>query len=586
MKKLTVLLLVMLGMFFVSENFQTRAYPSSIENVVEKFEWTLKYKNGTYFIESNIIQVEHDHMNMVLRVADLDYIGKDIIQPGYLSNVSFYLDYNQTNSSFLKYFDYEAGSYSDYMYLSDKDTYHTPTYEIFDLGVYKGLYMKVRLQLTSVLTNNERQQLVYLLNSDDVNYMFDWSFEVYNVVEETISLLDLPETTGSPFVNANLMLPNETYYGTVEFSYINNDVTLIIKYFGEYVYVLENVVFSDASFLDDVENVYYYTENGDRYLYFSYGEADDFVLTDGNAVAKPWKGFTIWNLTTHEVHVTQRAWVLTYIDVVDLNAYAYFYMPTIPHDDLLSVSLTFNYRVGRKGITTFWSQKYSDWETKAIILERGAESLTSLPQWVYDTYVYSASAMAAGLAISLIPTVGPAVGIPLLVAGSIGAVTGAVGAVVELMTFDINQIEKINYPSSILKSTIESHYSELVGSPVTVGSTPLYKLHMGSFTGTDVNYVEFDQSNFKYTEIVWTTNGQVYVLSEDYIDEQVIVDRDYVATRPEETPPLNLMNMLMLPLITLFFMILAFRMKAFSDIKQLIIVVGLYALTLLMLGVI
>ena len=77
----------------------------------------------------------------------------------------------------------------------------------------------------------------------------------------------------------------------------------------------------------------------------------------------------------------------------------------------------------------------------------------------------------------------------------------------------------------------------------------------------------------------------MYALTDEYIDEQVIVDQDYVLERPEETS-FNIMEMMMLPLVTLLFIVVAFKVKAFGDIKQFFIVIGLFIATLLLLGLI
>jgi hypothetical protein len=582
MKKVFIVLILFLStLMVIPDSYSTF---TAEENVIGSLSnWSVKYDNGSYYIESDFYLIEHDYLFLELGVSETETIEQEIIEPGQLSYVDFYLepDISDTPSS-TKYFNYEEQPWSSFMILVDSNVLDADITDPFNLGTYKGLYAKIKLQIKRDLSSYDRGQLIYILNSDDAAYILDWNFRAYNDISNPTTLLDLPETLGNPFENASLYYPGVDYYGYVDFSYINGDITLFITYQGYYVYTIPDVAFSDDSFLENVYSVYYYTVNDERYLYFTYQEDDDFVLTDGSIDSKAWKGFSIWNLTTNEISTTQRVWALTYIDVIDNVAFAYFVLPTIPVDDLISVSVTFSYRLGKNGISTLFQQKYLDWNTRSLVLQKDHESLEETrPQWVYNTLEYSTIGVvtiAALLAVTSTP-----ITLPMVLFASIPYALAGIGALDDLLNENIDQLQQINYPSYTLVNKLNEHYSTVSGTQVDVSSKPIYMLSLGEYSGYEINYVEFDISNYKYTEIVWMTNGTVYSISEDYIDSDVIVDQDYLASRPDESPKLNLMSFIMLPLITFIFIGLAWKTKAFSSFKQILLFVGLYLLVIFIL---
>jgi hypothetical protein len=584
MKKLWILLILLTISFaFIPVTYSTF---TAEENIVDSVDnWQVKYEAGSYYIESDFFLIEHDYLYLELGVTETETIEQEIIEPGQLSYVDFYLepDIYDTPSA-TKYFTYEEEPWSSIMILSDWDFTLPIVNDPFNLGTYKGMYAKIKLQIKRDLSPFDRGQFIYILNSDDAGYILDWNFRAYNNIENPMTLLDLPETLGNPFESSSLYYPGVDYYGDVEFSYINGDVTFFITYQGYYVYTIPDVVLPSDDFLSNVSATYYYTVDTERFIYFAYDEDDDFLLTDTDLESKVWKGYSIWNLTTNEVSTTQRMWILTYIEVIDNVANAYTVIPDIPMDDLLSVSLTFTYRLGKYGLSTFFRQEYTDWQNSALVLQKGVEAIEeAYPQWVYDTWMYSGGAIVVAGILSAIPGV-RLVTIPVLLAGGVALNVANAGALADLVTNNIDQIQKITYPSSTLVNTLNDHFSTETGVEVDVTGENIYKLAIGDFSGVDVNYVDFDTSNFKYTEIVWTTDGTIYSLSEDYIDNVVVVDEDYDASRPDESPEVNIMSMIMMPLITLFFIGLAWKTKAFSNPKQVFLLVALYVLVIFIVG--
>lgn len=571
-KGLSFVLLILTILLFIPNSY---AISSPESELIDNHSWTQVSSLGRYYLQSDYEKISYDHMTMSFQTFSSAY-EEQLFVPGTYSRILIY----NANLELLYHVPllYE-GTDNTVLYAWDEDLE-----TLFDLGEYENLWYRIRIQFDPDISYSIRNSIAGVMNTDYRDNLILFSITAWNDDVVVDQLANLPTTTGTPFEESDHSLPNIQDYGFVDFTYVDGDVTMIISYYGQYTYSITDAVFSDDSFLTGIQDVYYYTEDGNKYLYFTYSDDDDFILTDSTALAKTWTGFSIWNLSTGEVVSTQRAWVLTYIDVeASHDAYAYFYMPNISTDDLHQASITFNYRLGKNGIMTFFMQRYTDWETKSIVLEQDEETI-ALPQWVVDTYTYSASALVAGTILSIIPGT-QVIGYPLLLTGGVLLNVANAGSLYEVFTGGIDNIEKLTLPPLALVGTMNDHFSQLTGQTFNISGLPVYKLHIGNFAGTDVNYVEFDQDNFKYTELVWTTEGTMYALTDEYIDEQVIVDQDYVLERPEETS-FNIMEMMMLPLVTLLFIVVAFKVKAFGDIKQFFIVIGLFIATLLLLGLI
>lgn len=453
---------------------------------------------------------------------------------------SYFLTETDPNNNYVLY--ENAGQFEDFTRtLSNPDPAVYTQFEIYEKNTYTG-------ETTSVFLGNVTQLKSYTFYADGAIYFRDQDnkliYKLYGltkavsmfwsqptVVNATVQ--DLPTTTGNPFPDAE----SNGIYGSVHFNVnpINHELSRTVSYAGN-TYQMAKVILDDISFLQNVEKSYYYTKGEDKFMAFFHKDGD-FL---SGSTAKKWGGFTIWNLTTNEIIVTNRVWVLTYVDVTsDHKAFAYYYMPEIPVEDLLSVALTFQYRIGKKGIGTLWSQQWSEWETKELRLEKDAQSLeAAIPQWTHDVYTASTVALAAGAILTAIPGTQP-IGIPLLAIGSIGLATASTGELIARLSGGLNEIEQV-IPDTILKNKINKHYSDVAGKEITINlaTNKLYKLYLGSYSGSMVNYVEFDESSFTYTEVSWVSNGTVYVMDGEHIFGQFNVDDKYELEKPKDDPGL------------------------------------------------
>jgi hypothetical protein len=577
MKKLLIILLLALSLFFIPTP-KAHATPGAETSIRNRFTWNLAYSSASqgilssgYYLISNWVPVEFENLIFELNHDFMDL--EDVYVPGYIgsTNVSgIYFAQEPYGNTIKRLYIIPEEPMEPTSYVYD---YVTETY--LDVEIPKNAYMQIKLQLRKGLSNFDLTSIVSIMN-DHTQLGFDITINGYNDLINSPTIDDLPETTGSPF--------NEGFFGEVDWVYENNNFNAIIRYFGDYYITLENLSFPSTDFLDNVVQTYYYTEDGIPFIYFQYDEGEH-MFTDTNINAKVWKGFALWNLDTNEVFLHQKVYVLTYLEFEenrDLFAYAYF--PTTQIDDLLSASVTFQYRYGVKGITTLWQQQYTQWYVTELILEKDSEMLSAYPQWVKDVWMYSGVALAAGTVFSMIPGT-QIIGIPLLLVGGIGLNAANVGAVNHLITGSVEEIVKLNYPSSVLRSKVNDHFTILTGSTVNITNQPLFRIYLGKYTKAESNYVEVNTDTYKYTELVFVTNGQVYVAPEELINQEVIMNQAYVESRPPETSHLDsfmdILLTLMIPIITFLFIILAWKVKVFSKPIWIPIIIGIYAFVLI-----
>ncbi|MBU1141617.1 MAG: hypothetical protein KKG64_03750, partial [Firmicutes bacterium] len=312
-----------------------------------------------------------------------------------------------------------------------------------------------------------------------------------------------------------------------------------VTYYNDYPIAINNVSFGDQAFLDKVESVDYYTVDGDRYFQFNFLNNENVLLTGTGQFAQAWNGFALWNLTTNELIVYNKALALTYLDITeDREIFAYLYLPGIPMDDVLAVSGHFNYRYGYENF--LGTQKYEEWQTSLFALEKDRESYGTqsifegaLPQWSYDAAEYSLAALAVGSVLSMIPGL-QVIGVPLLFASAALMVSSVATAIEHVTTGLISEIETIT-PSTTLKTTLNNHYTLASGAlTVLPSNATVEKLFLGLYTKPGTNCVEPDADTLVYTEITWVTNGQVYTLDENYIDSGAVLDVDDQAALPVE----------------------------------------------------
>ncbi|MDX9692202.1 MAG: hypothetical protein RBT45_07070, partial [Acholeplasmataceae bacterium] len=325
------------------------------------------------------------------------------------------------------------------------------------------------------------------------------------------------------------------------YSASNNTFYAQISYGNTYFLSIPNIEF-DIDFFSVVESAFYYSLDGDKYIYFTFQENDPILLNELTIDQIKWNGFAIWNLSTNELVTWNKALALTYIDVEsDRDVYAYLYLDKIPVDELVSVSGYFDYQYVSDNITTLWRATYSDIQRHLFHLEAGSETFgmvdSMYPQWAEDVALYSAaSAIVFGL-LSLVPGLQP-ITLPLFAASFTSAfLARPVGSAVTLLTGKTDEIQTIT-PSFTLKGKLNDHYTLATGTTYSLPSqAQVQKLYLGNFSKSGTDYVLIDEDSFTYTEITWMTNGKIYTVDEEIIDSVAVVDRDYVNQIPIEEKP-------------------------------------------------
>ena len=331
---------------------------------------------------------------------------------------------------------------------------------------------------------------------------------------------DLPETTGSPSYPEKL-------WGRVDNIIVNGRlVSFDINYDGVKYPVMPFVVDGDLDFINKANDVLYYTDyhTGDRMLLFNFNETLKNSILNARSFSEvtEWKGEALWNLTKMQIKVTEKINTYNYIPEVDKdgNVYSYFYMPNVPMDDLISVTTLLAYQYYDTSL--FDKVTVGDIQYKAVAAVRG-ESTSVNPSWVETTYqtAYITGALlttitAVATVAGWIPVYGWAVAGAFFLAG--GVVGGAlhVADVNEWFAYDVNQIEHIN-PTVAMANEINAYITSVGGAndQITTSTSNLYRLHLANLTDGDDVRVLNDLSNV--TQVVWETDGEVYVVNEENI---------------------------------------------------------------------
>jgi len=325
----------------------------------------------------------------------------------------------------------------------------------------------------------------------------------------------LPVTSGSP-VNPL------AEWGTVSDIYVSNQtMSFDVHYRGTTYPVEPFTVDGDLDFISKANDVLYYTdpETDDRMLYFNFGETLDSAILTARTFTNvdDWKGEALWNLTQNEIKVTDMKNVYNYIPEADNdgNIYSYFYMPDVPIDNLISVSAVLAYRYWDDGFLNFGGLEPGDIQYKSVAAVKG-ETNSVNPTWVEDTYKSSAL-VTVGLvgltATGIIPGYGWAISIAsFLVTGGL-----TVADVNEWFAYDVNQMENV-IPNVTLANEINSYIAEKSGDDsFDVDTDKLYKLHLATLQDGDEVEIMDDYSNV--TQVVWETDGQIYVVGDDSIND-------------------------------------------------------------------
>lgn len=478
----------------------------------------------------------------------------------------------------------------------------------FSASFYSSVYT---IGYAGVINPPNSERISELPNGGNITLGFDQSkytpkirYGKFEIPEENelSQISDLPTTTGNPMVESGR-------YGIVNFSKTDDGVYFKVSYLGNEKFIKS--YFADDHFLNHVQSANYYTYQGQRYMMFFYGDGNPYLL---EADVQHWNNFSVWNMTTNEMITTNKLWVLTYVVVnTEYNPLsdneddrhqlkAYYYTPTIPTEDLLSVSLTFDYQTATRGWLGLGTKKWGEVKTQAILLEKDAQNLSNhVPQWTYDLYYTSILSITAGTILTLIPGTQP-IGIGLLIAGSGLAGAAALGQLSAAYTGNVNDIERV-YPDTDFKAELDLNYSYLAGMPINMDAEKngLYKLNLGSFTGPGVVDVRPIQDTYKYAEITFITRGTVYTLTTDEIESGVIVTKPGVT--PGETPPgwgdneddRGVLDLIIDFLTNLFknvgvwiaaglLVYIAFKWDVFRNAKTTIIYIAIAIIALILLG--
>lgn len=332
---------------------------------------------------------------------------------------------------------------------------------------------------------------------------------------------ELPETTGNPASPLGV-------WGEVDaWSYdaSTHKFSFTINYL-ETLYQISNLTVSgDTDFIAKTKKIAYYTDpqSGDKILYMNFSdEVDSMILKTGSIQSvNIWEGEALWNLSENEVSVTNVLRVFNYIPEIESNGqvYSYFYMPDVPVDDLLSVTVNLGYRYHEKEWP--WSSyEPGPVQSKTITLTKGA-STTVNPTWVesaYRTSFWSAGLMSAMMVLSspigLMPAYGWGIALASFVIGGLFLAADEY----EFFAYDVAQIQYV-IPDAALRTDIDAFIQSKDPSaePINTITNRLYKLNLGTLDEGDYPQVMEEYSSV--TQIVWKTSGKVYSASGDYIND-------------------------------------------------------------------
>lgn len=332
----------------------------------------------------------------------------------------------------------------------------------------------------------------------------------------------LPVTTGNP------TNPLGTW-GEVDiwnFDELTGEFSFTVNYLETLYHVDSLYLETSTDFIQKTKRIAYFTDpiSGDRILYMNFSDRADSMILKNNSVesVKIWEGEALWNLSKSEVKVINVLRVFNYIPEIESNGqvYSYFYMPDVPIDDLLSVTVNMGYRYHTKEFP--WSSlEPGPVQTKTITLTKGVTSEVN-PTWVET--VYKASFWTSGITTALMVLNTPLGKVPKLGWG-IAVASFVIGGLFlaadeyEFFAYDVEQIQHV-IPDSILRQQIDEFIQskDSAAEPIDTLNNKLYKLNLGTLDASSNPQVLEEYS--AVTQIVWETNGSVYVAEGDYINDE------------------------------------------------------------------
>ncbi len=510
-KYIFIVLLLMVGIFTANQVKAEITWPQDVDITSQIASWTLEENGGVYMLVSNRLLNGSDSVSFGITTW-LEHDTLDPIEDAVVlsagSETSRLTSYQTTSSSVVV-------DTQDLFYPSP-DTYMLE--QQYGFEVPEGYYYTITLVLNATLTSAERTEALYAINGSSGYYFGELRLlsrsYFYNIdPSNPDDLLLLPDTNGSIYDDIEDM--GELSFFDVDGYSLNFTMDYDRRYFFDYTFS-EN---TDMSIFENNYEAFYYTYDDQHFIVINHG--DESMFTTSNWRTQTFVPYTIWNLDTNELVTFEKTSVYIYMTIGAANhIVGYFYMDEFVIDNLMSVSMLFNYRwdplIGDK----------SDYIPYSVILENGAISEGNIA-WQYKAAIISGTATAVATTLAVIIPGGVVVALPLFVIGT--AVTeyflyagqsytgqGIVG--------DVNQIEQYDATVEMKQEINDAYYrSDENFEGLNLDEFTMWKLDFGAFDKA-FNTPEVDPESVDVIEMVYETNGQVYVLESEVLETNASVD--------------------------------------------------------------
>lgn len=501
--------------------------------------WHQKIENRTYI---NIRYIAAD--DSVIQTSNTLEYYTDFTKPindEAFSNQTSMLSINNPDPTeyeklFIEYYAVPAGGYEATLERIELDNnINKIELELLVIGQVNDGTNTITLYGFKIHVDNVTKLLIYpggtMYDNPDTPYLdvgqihLRMYYESYSVEEpidpsdpETNVWESLPTTTGSPKNPSG----DWGYVNDLVFNNVNKTISFKVTYKGNIYPVLPFTLEGNTEFLSKVKKTLYYTDfdTGDRILYMSFGEDESNLLLYNTNLSDVtvWKGEALWNLTKNDVQVTDTLLVYSYIAEIKNNeVYSYFYMPDVPIDNLISVTTNYSYTNWSNPI--FGSPKAGPIKTVTTTVVQNESSYADR-LWVANTYK---GAYISGAALTTILTAATIFGAKVPVYGwaiSAGAfVIGGILQIADSNDFFVKEISQIQHviPDQRLTSEINQYIASKNGTSFfDPKDDKLYRLYLGQTEGKNVQVID---NSFQTTQIVWETNGQMYVANEGNITQ-------------------------------------------------------------------
>lgn len=338
---------------------------------------------------------------------------------------------------------------------------------------------------------------------------------------------DLPETTGSPFSQTGQI-------GTVEIEVneLTHEVTRTIHYDTD-SYVMDKIVLDRIDFLENVTKAYYYTDNEQKFITFSYEDNEPVFLHD-RFLSRKWADSAVWNLSTGKIQTVNLVTAFSHIySDKDDFLYNLIYIPDIIIEDILQVSLTFKYQY----YYHFTGKGEWQYETKIIEKEDRIEVMPTWEKKLFSWVPFILGNYQYFLALNFDFRIGFT--LPYLISD---------------LLFNKNSLYKVTIdtylqaitpytPSQEMAQELTSEWSIKTGKDITLDFTNnnMYKMVLGQYSKFGSKLVLVDPLGNDpltgYTEIVFVTDGEVRHLEQSQIFTIGTVDKNNDPDNYPDTKP-------------------------------------------------